>query len=279
MKMLVRLLMGAVCGIAPASQVYAQEKTITIATEGAYEPWNFTKDGELAGFDVDLANDLCERMKLKCQIVAQDWDGLIPALNAGKFDAIMASMFITPKREEAIAFSRPYAIGAVTFMTAKDGPLAGVPGTGELLDLDKAEEAKKLLDEMRPAMKGTIFGVQSATANAFFFDKYFKGDVEIREYKTTEQHDLDLQAGRIDAISAQVTSIAAALKKPGFENFVMVGPSIKGEMFGKGVGAGLRKQDTELKAAFDKAIGEALADGTITRLSEKWFEFDMAKLF
>lgn len=218
-------------------------------------------------------------MKLKCQIVAQDWDGLIPALNAGKFDAIMASMFITPKREEAIAFSRPYAIGAVTFMTAKDGPLAGVPGTGELLDLDKVEEAKKLLDEMRPAMKGTIFGVQSATANAFFFDKYFKGDVEIREYKTTEQHDLDLQAGRIDAISAQVTSIAAALKKPGFENFVMVGPSIKGEMFGKGVGAGLRKQDTELKAAFDKAIGEALADGTITRLSEKWFEFDMAKLF
>ena len=82
---------------------------ITIATEGAYEPWNFTgPGGKLEGLEIDLANDRCARMKVKCTIVAQDWDGLIPSLNAKTFDAIMASMIVTEKRLAVIAFSEPY---------------------------------------------------------------------------------------------------------------------------------------------------------------------------
>src|SRR6476661_10781414 len=86
----------------------AQEKTVKIATEGAYAPWNFTgAGGKLEGFEIDLANDLCARMKVKCEIVAQDWDGIIPALQAKKYDAIMAGMNITDKRLEVVAFTRP----------------------------------------------------------------------------------------------------------------------------------------------------------------------------
>src|SRR5262245_21277693 len=105
--------------------VWADEKptTITIATEGAYAPWNFTgPDGKPAGFESDLANDLCARMKVRCTIVLQDWEGLIPALNVGKFDVIMASMFITDKRLEVINFSRPYAIDPSIFAVSKTSP-------------------------------------------------------------------------------------------------------------------------------------------------------------
>src|ERR687890_117248 len=87
-------------------------ETVKIATEGAYAPWNFTgAGGKLEGFEIDLANDLCARMKVKCEIVAQDWDGIIPALQAKKYDAIMAGMSITDKRLEVINFSRTYAAG------------------------------------------------------------------------------------------------------------------------------------------------------------------------
>src|SRR3954465_811698 len=103
----------------------AQMKTAKIATEGAYAPGNSTgAGGKLEGFEIDLANDLCNRMKVKCEIVAQDFDGMIPALNAKKFDAIMAGMNITDKRLEVIIFSRPYASGAHSFAVMKDSSLA-----------------------------------------------------------------------------------------------------------------------------------------------------------
>ena len=110
-----------------SSGAKAQDKptAVTIATEGAYAPWNFTgPDGKAAGFEIDLAHDLCDRMKIKCSIVIQDWDGLIPGLTAGKFDVIMASMFITDKRLQVINFSRPYAIDPSTFAVSKTSPLA-----------------------------------------------------------------------------------------------------------------------------------------------------------
>ncbi|TIX06248.1 MAG: transporter substrate-binding domain-containing protein, partial [Mesorhizobium sp.] len=102
---------------------FAQDapKAITIASEGAYAPWNFTTaDGKLDGFEIELANDLCARMKVECTIIAQDWEGLIPSLKVGKFDVIMAGMFITPKRLETIDFTQPYAVDPGGFAVAKD---------------------------------------------------------------------------------------------------------------------------------------------------------------
>jgi octopine/nopaline transport system substrate-binding protein len=261
--------------IATVARAEDQPTAITIATEGAYAPWNFTgPDGKPAGFEIDLANDLCARMKIKCTMVLQDWDGLIPALTVGKFDVIMASMFITDKRLEVINFSRAYAIDPSTFAVAKDGPLAKSGLAGEF-DLNDEAAAAPVIEKMKPLLKGLVVGVQAATTNQQFLKKYFDGVVDIREYKTTEQHDLDLAAGRVDALFAQSTALAATLSKPEFSAYTLAGPTFIKGVFGRGTGAGIRKKDTALLAMFNEAIGSAMADGTIKRLSLKWLKADV----
>lgn len=256
-----------------ASGAMAQD-AITIATEGAYEPWNFTgPNGKLQGLEIDLAQDLCARMKIKCTVVAQDWDGLIPSLNAKKFDAIMASMIITDKRLAVIDFSEPYAPTASTFIVDKSSPLAKMPGLGRTVDLvGDAAAVKAALDPVAAALKGKSIGTQASTANAAFLDKYLKGAADVREYKTTEQHDLDLKAGRIDGVIAQKSILAVMVTKPDYKDFVLAGPTFVGDVFGKGIAVGLRKEDKALKARFDAAIQAAKADGTINKLAEKWLK-------
>jgi len=259
------------------ANAWAQEKptAITIATEGAYAPWNFTgPDGKAAGFEVDLANDLCARMKVKCTIVIQDWDGLIPSLNVGKFDVIMASMFITDKRLEVINFSRPYAIDPSTFAVGKTSALAKSDLTGKF-NLNDEAAAQPEIDKMKPLMKGVVVGVQAATTNQQFLKKYLDGVVDIREYKTTQEHDLDLAAGRVDALFGQSTALAATLSKPEYASYTLAGPEFLGGVFGRGTGAGIRKKDTVLLGMFNDAIAAAMADGTIKKLSLKWLKADV----
>ncbi|WP_262266544.1 lysine/arginine/ornithine ABC transporter substrate-binding protein [Microvirga yunnanensis] len=260
--------------LAAANGAAAQEKTVKIATEGAYAPWNFTgAGGKLEGFEIDLADDLCARMKVKCEIVAQDWDGIIPALQAKKYDAIMAGMTITDKRKEVINFSIPYADTPSVFLTAKNSPLAKLPGTGQAFNLSTQQAAaEKAIEDLKPLLKGTSIGVQTSTIQATFADKYLKGTAEIREYKTTEQHDLDLAAGRIDAVFAGAAQIIGTLAKPDFKDYAVVGPSLTGGLLGAGIAVGLRKDETDLKKAFDEAIQSAIKDGTIQKLSMKWFK-------
>lgn len=264
--------------LALAQPVLAQDaqKPIKIATEGAYAPWNFTTaDGKLDGLEVELANDLCARMKVTCEIVSQDWDGLIPSLTVGKFDVIMASMFITPKRLETIDFTQPYAVDPSGFAVAKDSDLGKLGVSTEKFKLEDEAAAIAAIDKLKPLMKGKIVGVQAATTNLDFVKKYFGDTVEIREYKTTEQHDLDLAAGRIDALFAQQTALAATLAKPEFADYTIAGPGFVGGVFGLGTGAGLRKEDTKLKDMLNAAIDSAIADGTIKRISEKWVGTDV----
>jgi octopine/nopaline transport system substrate-binding protein len=257
-----------------ASGAAAQEKTVKIATEGAYAPWNFTgAGGKLEGFEIDLANDLCARMKVKCEIVAQDWDGIIPALQAKKYDAIMAGMTITDKRKEVINFSIPYADTPSVFLTATNSPLAKLPGTGQAFNLSTQQAAaEKAIEDLKPLLKGKSIGVQTSTIQANFADKYLKGTAEIREYKTTEQHDLDLAAGRIDAVFAGAAQVIGTLEKPDFKDYAVAGPSLTGGLLGAGIAVGLRKDEVDLKKAFDEAIQGAIKDGTVQKLSMKWFK-------
>ena len=268
---------AALSTLVATSGASAQEKTVKIATEGAYAPWNFTgPGGKLEGFEIDLANDLCARMKVKCEIVAQDWDGIIPALQAKKYDAIMAGMTITPKRQEVITFSVPYADTPSTFLVAKDSPLAKMPGMGQAYNLGTQQaEAEKVINDLKPALKGKSIGVQGSTIQANFADRYLKDVAEIREYKTTEQHDLDLAAGRIDAVFAGAAQIIGTLQKPDFRDYTVVGPKLTGGVLGAGIAVGLRKEDADLKKSFDEAIQAAIKDGTVKTLSEKWFKTDI----
>src|SRR5919107_700784 len=110
LKTLALALLGAGLGLTGAAAQGKKWESVKIATEGAYAPWNMqTAGGKLEGFEIDLANELCARMKVKCEVIAQDWDGIIPGLNAKKYDAIMAGMSITEERMKAINFSRSYA--------------------------------------------------------------------------------------------------------------------------------------------------------------------------
>lgn len=262
---------------APAS---AQDKSwtkIRLATEGAFAPWNFTEpDGKLNGFEIELQKILCAHMKAECELSAQSFDGMIPALNAGKFDAIMSGMSATAKREEAISFSIPYGTTGQSFAVLKGSALADMPEKGNVFSLATNEEgAIKALESLKPKLQGKVIGVQGSTIAAAFLDKYLKGVIQVREYKTTEQHDLDLLAGRVDAVMASMAYLTTASKKLGNEDMQIVGPRFQGGLLGRGSSIGLRKSDPELKAKFDDAIKAAQADGTITKLSEKWFGFDV----
>ncbi len=256
----------------------AQEapKSITIATEGAYAPWNFTTaDGTLAGFEIDLGKELCARMEIECTFVAQDWDGLIPSLQVGKFDVIMAGMFITPKRLEVIDFTQPYAVDPGGFVVAKDSELGKLGLTGEKFDLSDEAGTAAAIEKLKPLLKGKVVGVQAATKMLDFVKTYFADTVEIREYKTVEQHNLDLAAGRVDAVFAQQTALAAMLEQPEFSDYTMAGPGFVGGIFGIGTGAGMRKDATKLNEMMNAAIDAAIADGTIKRLSEEWLKADV----
>ena len=277
-RSLVIALTGAALVLSAAAG--AQEKQwskVRIATEGAFKPWNFHEPGgKLVGFEIDLYQDLCRRMKVECEIFAQSFDGMIPALNAGKFDAIMAGMSVTPKREEVVAFSIPYGSTGQTFGVLKSSPLATLPHKGEVFSLTTNEaDAVRTIEELKPSLKGKVVGVQGSSIAAAFLDKYLKGVVEVREYKTTEQHDLDLLSGRIDAVVASAAYLSVAHDRPGAEEMVVAGPRFMGGILGKGSAVAMRKSDPELKAKFDAAVSAAIADGTIPKLSQRWFGFDV----
>ncbi|PTW60206.1 amino acid ABC transporter substrate-binding protein (PAAT family) [Breoghania corrubedonensis] len=250
---------------------------VTIATEGAFAPWNFTEaDGTLTGYEVDLYKVLCERMHVECTLIAQNWDGMIPGLLAGKYDAIMAGMSATEKREKVIAFSQPYGSTGQGFGVLKDGPLADMPMKGEMINLvTNPDGAKKTIDELRPLLKGKVIGVQSSAIAGRFMKENFGDEVTIREYKSTEQHDLDLLAGRLDAIVASPAYLMTASKQQGNEGMTMAGPRFQGGVLGRGSSVGLRKEDTKLREMFNKALDEVKADGTAKKLAEKWFGFDV----
>jgi octopine/nopaline transport system substrate-binding protein len=276
-----KCLLGLVLGVSLGGMsAYADDAPVLkIATEGAYAPWNFVKPGgQLDGFEIDLAHELCARMKATCEVVAQDWDGLIPSLNAGKFDAIMAGMSITAQRQQVIGFSRPYAAPLNGFMVMGNGPLAAMASAGTL-DLDQDEAgAKAAVAKLAPLLKGKVLGVQGSTTASAFAEKYLGDLMEVREYKTVDAHNLDLISGRIDAVLANAVVLKLATEEATMQGARMAGPIVAGGVFGPGIAVGLRKGDAALKARFDRAIDEEIADGSLKKLSEKWLKLDVTPI-
>jgi octopine/nopaline transport system substrate-binding protein len=251
--------------------------SVRIATEGAYPPWNSTdSSGQLIGFEIDLANDLCKRMQVECEIVAQDWEGIIPALTAGKYDVIMAGMSITDERKQVINFTDSYANEPAYFAVLKDSDLADYKSNLDHADLDEVDsDEQAAIDDLKNLLDGKSVGVQVATIHANFLEEYLGDAVDIRTYDTQENLDLDLQAGRVDAALASASYWYPLMETEKGKDFTLIGPGLNGGPFGAGVGAGIRKDDTDLVEMFNKAIAEAKADGTITRLAEQWFGFDV----
>ncbi|MDH6152575.1 MULTISPECIES: transporter substrate-binding domain-containing protein [Paraburkholderia] len=251
-------------------------KEVRIVTEGGFLPWNYTKaDGTLAGFEIDLAHNLCDRMHVKCTITAQSLESIIPALNAGKYDAIIDDLAVTPKREEAIAFSIPYASLCYTFGTLKGSDIAKkLPVDNRKISMNDESASKKALEQVSVALAGKVLGTLSAGTSVEFAKTYLKG-VSVQQYKSPEARDLDLLAGRVDAVVGSQDSLMGTAAKRGNENMVLAGACFEGGVVGHGSAVGLRKGAAQLKAMFDQAIRAAKADGTIKRLSEQTFHMDV----
>lgn len=236
-----------------ASVAHAEDATIRIATEGAYPPFNFVDaDGSLKGLDVDMAKALCDQMKAKCTIVAQDWDGIIPGLLAKKYDAIVASMSITEERKKQIDFTNKYYTTPLAVAVPKDSALKGVTPED---------------------MKGKTVGAQASTTQAdYTSDVYAKAGAEAKLYPTQDEAVVDLQNGRLDALISDKFVVVDWLNKAGKDCCKLLG-DVPGTETQAGIG--IRQGEGELKEKFNKAIDALVADGTYAKITKKYFPFDI----
>ena len=228
---------------------------VLIGTEGAYPPFNnLTADGQLVGFDIDIANALCAEMKVECEFVTSDWDGIIPGLQAGKFDAIIASMSITEERLEKVDFTKKYYNTPPAIAVPKDSPLTGVS------DADLA---------------GIALGAQSSTTHSNYAEEKL-GSADLRVYPTPDEYKLDVASGRIDAVIDDVVVLSDWLATEDGACCKLLGTLVPDPIInGEGAGIAIRKGEDELKAMFDAAIAAIRANGTYKEINDKYFDFDV----
>lgn len=247
------MLLGLLLSLAAVTS--AETLKIRMGTEGAYPPFNLIdKNGELAGFDVEIGKALCAAMEAQCEWVTSDWDGIIPALLAKKFDTIIASMSITEERKQKVAFSDKYYTTPVKFARAK--------GTGF-----------EISDE---ALEGKIVGVQSSTVAENFLRGRFGDIVEVRAYGTQDEANLDLLSGRVDLLLADSFVLGEFLASESGQAAEFVGPAFTDKQYlGEGIGIAVRKEDTALLEKLNQAIQQIREDGTYARINAKYFDFDV----
>ena len=230
-------------------------KKVRIGVEGAYPPFSEVgSDGKLKGFDIDMALALCAEMKAECTLVQQEWDGMLPALNARKFDAIIASMAATDERRKVVNFSDKY------YST----PARLVAKTSAKLEATAA------------GLKGKKIGVQRSTIHDRFATATFK-DSEIVRYGKADEVYLDLAAGRLDAAMGDSVAVDGGfLKKPEGKGYAFFGPAYNDPaFFGTGSSIAVRKADTALASKFNAAIKGIRANGTYKKIQDKYFDFDV----
>lgn len=247
------LLALAAASFSAQAQAPAWQK-VRIGVEGAYPPFSEVgTDGKLKGFDIDMAYALCAEMKAECTLVQQEWDGMIPSLQARKFDAIIASMAITPERQKQVNFTNKYYNTPPVFI-----------GKGAPRDISPA------------AMKGKKIGVQRTTSHDRYATTYYK-DSEIVRYAKQDEVFLDLVAGRIDAVLCDgVAGSFGFLKKPEGKGFTTIGQPVDDPaIFGTGSGIAVRKADAELQQKFNAAIAALRANGQYKKIQDKYFDFDV----
>lgn len=245
---------AALLSLAPGDGRAAPPK-LRIATDGAYPPFSMvTPEGELAGFDVDIARALCAAVEVECEIIQHDWDGMIPGLMADKFDAVVASMAITEERRARVDFTRKYYISPARFISARGAQI-----------------------EISPeGLAGRIACVQGGTIHENYLRGSFPG-LEIQTYRTQQDATFDLAAGRCDVLLGEAVVLSGGfLKQPEGAAFGYVGPSVADpRWYGEGAGIAVRKGNTELVELFNRAIDAIRADGTYARINDKYFDFDL----
>ncbi len=254
LKTITYLIIGIV---APLGMVQAKElpDPLVIATEGAYPPYNYVdSDGNIKGFEIDLAKALCKEINANCEFVTQDWDGIIPGLLAKKYHAVIGSLYITESRKEKIAFSDKYYQTPARFVVRKD---SNIEITSE-------------------GLSDVTVGTQRGTSFERMMRDQF-GHVDLRVYGSFDEVYQDLRSGRVDAVIDDVVSMKAHLfDGTDSSPFEMRGPEFTNpEWFGYGAGVGVRKENQHIADAFSSAIAAIREDGTYQEISNEWFGFDV----
>ncbi|WP_334070328.1 ABC transporter substrate-binding protein [Burkholderia cepacia] len=254
-KRMAALALALAAGAAHAGDWAGRE--IRLAVDPTYPPLEYKlPDGTLTGFGIDITNALCAELHACCVWVESSFDGMIPGLLARKFDVIASSMTITPKRQQQIAFTNRISNAPARLVARKGSPL-----------LPTAD-----------ALKGKRVGVEQGSAQAdYAIANWQPAGVQIVSYPNQDQVYADLVTGRLDAaFQASIAASDGFLKKPQGKEFAFVGAAIDdAKYFGQGDGLGLRKQDNDLRDAFNRALATILANGTYQRINRKYFDFDI----
>ena len=239
----------------------ASAENLRIGISADFPPWGFTTpSGEITGFERDLGDAICKKIDATCTWTNQAYDGLLPSLQIGKFDMLLSGISITEERAKNVDFSIPYGESPYQFAALADSPLKEVKTTAEL---EKALENK-------------VIGVQSGTTHEFVVKAHFK-DADVRIYERNEQIVDDILAGRLDAALLEITVWEGLLKDD--HKIERFGPILTGAdypEFGQGIGVAMKKGNSELKARVDKAITELTDDGTVSKLSDQYFGYDVS---
>lgn len=251
-----KLVIGLVAAIASTGAARAQDKPVRIGTEAAYAPFEYKDDkGELKGYEIELGNALCAAAKLKCEWVNQDFDGLIPALNAHKVDAILSQMSVTADRRKAVDFTDQVTISPARFI---------------------AKQGSSITDD-ESSLKGKTIAVQSGTTHEKYVTEKLAGVVTPKVYQTQDDAFLDVENGRADATLADATIEYDWLEKGGkAKGFAYAGkPLTDPAIFGDGTGIAVRKGDAALRDAFNRALVSVTRDGSFKAINNKYFPFDI----
>jgi polar amino acid transport system substrate-binding protein len=246
----------SVFGALMPGAVEAQERTIKVAVEGIFPPFNYLdSNNDLQGFDVEIAKSLCETARLTCEFVVQDWDGMIPNLLAGKYDAIISSMSMSAERKQKVAFTNRYYDSPSVFIVQKTSPLK---------DMEAAD------------LVGKKLGVTSSTAQASFASKSYI-DVERVVYATSPDLYKALEANEVDVILEDKLAIYDWLSNTKAGSCCEFrGEDIKDpKYFGEGAGIAVRPKDIELLEQLNRALEKIQADGTYNKINAKYFPFSI----
>ena len=238
-----------------------KEKLI-IGTEGAYPPFSMINEsGDLVGFDIDIANAICEELAIECEIIAYNWDGLIPALLVRKIDAIVASMSITEERKKKIDFTNKYYSSTASFFAHKD----------------KGFSLSYTIEENIDTLKGKVVGAQKETVGEYFLKDNYGDYVEIKSYDTQDALKADLVAGRTDLIIGDTIGFNYNfIKTQVGKDFEIVSPGFSDtKWFGEGIGIGIRKEDVSIKEKINKAIITLRENGIYESIESKYFDYSI----
>jgi ABC-type amino acid transport substrate-binding protein len=228
---------------------------VTVATEGAYPPFNYLdRKGLPAGFEMDVAQEACMRMNAECEFVAVKWDDLVPGLLDKKFDIVMSSLEVNNERRRRLGLSRRYYLSPGTFVAAKGQPFDGPP----------------------TLLRNRKLGVQKDSTHADWLDKSFRRSAQIKRYPTVKDALAALVRDEVDAVFGDKVQLWLWAQKPEGACCELMGQDIKDtQTLGVGVSAGLRREDIKLRDAFNKALAEMIGDGTYRKLNDKYFPFSL----